>query len=155
MREVKREHGLWSNPGCHLLVLCHWSSYSILLSFSFLPCKMEMGMGMRRGLMFTFHSALPQWRGLTRSGSSRSSFAPHTLQPQTLSKQLHCFFFLNKFIYLFLAVLGPRFCARAFSSCGERGHSSSRCVGRSLSRPLLLRSTGSGHAGSVVVAHGL
>ena len=30
-----------------------------------------------------------------------------------------CFFVL--FIYLFLAVLGLRFCARAFSSCGERG----------------------------------
>ena len=34
------------------------------------------------------------------------------------------------------------------------GHSSSRCAGLSLSRPLLLRSTGSRHAGSVVVAHG-
>ena len=34
------------------------------------------------------------------------------------------------------------------------GHSSSRCVGLSLSRPLLLRSTGSRHAGSVIVAHG-
>ena len=34
-----------------------------------------------------------------------------------------CCFFLKKylFIYLFLAVLGLRFCARAFSSCGERG----------------------------------
>ena len=35
------------------------------------------------------------------------------------------FFFFFKdfllFIYLFLAVLGLRFCARAFSSCGERG----------------------------------
>ena len=31
-------------------------------------------------------------------------------------------FFFNKFIYLFiLAVLGLRFCARDFSSCGERG----------------------------------
>ena len=29
------------------------------------------------------------------------------------------FFFFN--YYLFLAVLGLRFCARAFSSCGERG----------------------------------
>ena len=28
---------------------------------------------------------------------------------------------LNLFIYLFLAVLGLRFCARALSSCGERG----------------------------------
>ena len=34
------------------------------------------------------------------------------------------------------------------------GHSSSRCVGLSLSRPLLLWSTGSRCAGSVVVAHG-
>ena len=34
------------------------------------------------------------------------------------------------------------------------GHSSSRCAGFSLSRPLLLRSTGSRHAGSVIVAHG-
>ena len=34
------------------------------------------------------------------------------------------------------------------------GHSSSRCAGHSLSRPLLLRSTGSRHAGSVDVAHG-
>ena len=35
------------------------------------------------------------------------------------------------------------------------GHSSSRYAGLSLSRPLLLRSTGSRRAGSVVVAHGL
>ena len=34
------------------------------------------------------------------------------------------------------------------------GHSSSRCEGLSLSRPLLLWSTGSRRAGSVVVAHG-
>ena len=33
---------------------------------------------------------------------------------------VHTFFF-NRFIYLFLAVLGLRFFARAFSSCGERG----------------------------------
>ena len=34
------------------------------------------------------------------------------------------------------------------------GHSSSRCAGLSLSRPLLLRSTSSRRTGSVVVAHG-
>ena len=36
---------------------------------------------------------------------------------------LHFFFFFINFIYLFiyLAVLGLRFCARAFSSCGEWG----------------------------------
>ena len=36
----------------------------------------------------------------------------------------------------------------------SEGHSSSRCTGLSLSRPLLLRSTGSRRAGSVIVAHG-
>ena len=64
------------------------------------------------------------------------------------------FFLINLFIYLFLAVLGLRFCARAFSSCGERGHSSLQCAGLSLSWPLLLWSTGSRRAGSVAVAHG-
>ena len=34
------------------------------------------------------------------------------------------------------------------------GHSSLQCAGLSLSRPLLLRSTSSRHAGSVVVSHG-
>ena len=35
---------------------------------------------------------------------------------------LFVFFFFYKFIYLFIfAVLGLRFCVRAFSSCGERG----------------------------------
>ena len=38
---------------------------------------------------------------------------------QKLNSLLFLFFFL--LIYLFLAVLGLRFCARAFSSCGERG----------------------------------
>ena len=39
-------------------------------------------------------------------------------------QSLVCSFFLKKnylFIYLFLAVLGLRCCAWAFSSCGERG----------------------------------
>ena len=35
------------------------------------------------------------------------------------------------------------------------GHSSSRCAGLSLSRPLPLQSTGSRRAGSAIVAHGL
>ena len=29
--------------------------------------------------------------------------------------------FFKNFTYLYLAVLGPRCCAQAFSSCGERG----------------------------------
>ena len=64
------------------------------------------------------------------------------------------FFLINLFIYLFLlcwvfvSVRGLSLVA------ASGGHSSSRCAGLSLSWPLLLRSTGSRHAGSVVVAHG-
>ena len=62
--------------------------------------------------------------------------------------------FINLFIYLFLAVLGLRFCARAFSSCGKQGPLFIGCTGLSLSQALLLRSTASRRTGSVVVAHG-
>ena len=34
---------------------------------------------------------------------------------------MQLFYFFYKFIYLFLAALGLRFCARAFSSCSEWG----------------------------------
>ena len=71
----------------------------------------------------------------------------------------HFFFFFLEFhfIYLFIhfwlcwvlaSVRGPS------PAAASGGHSSSRCAGLSLSRPLLLRSTGSRRAGSVVVAHG-
>ena len=62
------------------------------------------------------------------------------------------FFFLIYFYFwlcwVFVSVRG--LCLIAASG----GHSSSQCAGLSLSRPLLLRSTGSRRAGSVVVAHG-
>ena len=73
-----------------------------------------------------------------------------------LTSILFIYLLLLLFLYLFLAVSGLRFCARASSSCGKRGPLFI-AVRRasSLSRPLLLRSTGSRRAGSVVVAHGL
>ena len=63
------------------------------------------------------------------------------------------FFFLILFIYfwlcwVFVSVWGLSLVA------ASGGHSSSWCAGLSLSRPLLLRSTGSRRAGSVIVAHG-
>ena len=65
-------------------------------------------------------------------------------------KEVFCFF-----VFLFMAVLGLRFSVRGLSLfAASGGHSSSRCAGLSLSRPLLLRSTGSRRAGSVIVAHG-
>ena len=62
-------------------------------------------------------------------------------------------FFFNLFIYLWLCWVFVS--VRGLSLVvASGGHSSSRCAGLSLSRPLLLRSTGSRSAGSVVVAHG-
>ena len=62
------------------------------------------------------------------------------------------YLFIYLFIYLwlcwvFVSVRGLSLVA------ASGGHSSSRCVGLPLSRPLLLRSTGSRRAGSVIVAH--
>ena len=63
---------------------------------------------------------------------------------------------INKFIYLFYFWLCWVFVSvRGLSLVASSGgHSSSRCAGLSLSRPLLLRSTSSRRAGSVVVARG-
>ena len=59
------------------------------------------------------------------------------------------FFFFNLWLcWVFVSVRGLSL------AVASGGHSSSRCAGLSLSRPLLLRSTGSRHAGSVIVAHG-
>ena len=66
------------------------------------------------------------------------------------------FFFLMGIIYLFIyGCVGFLFTVRGLSLvAASGGHSSWRCAGLSLSRPLLLRSTGSRRTGSVVVAHG-
>ena len=65
------------------------------------------------------------------------------------------FFYFLFFIYLFL-LCWVFVSVRGLSPvAASGGHSSLRCAGLSLSRPLLLRSTGSRRAGSVVVAHGL
>ena len=58
-------------------------------------------------------------------------------------------------LFIYLRLCWVFVSARGLSlAVASGGHSSSRCAGLSLSRPLLLRSTGSRRAGSVVVAHG-
>ena len=62
---------------------------------------------------------------------------------------------LNLFIFIYLWLCWVFVSVRGLSLvAASGGHSSSRCAGLSLSWPLLLQSTGSRHAGSVIVAHG-
>ena len=63
------------------------------------------------------------------------------------------YFFKFLFIYFWLCWV-PASVQGLPPAAASGGHSSSRCAGLSLPRPLLLRSTGSRRAGSVVVAHG-
>ena len=74
----------------------------------------------------------------------------------TLKYPYVCFFFKYLFIYLFYFWLCWVFVSvRGLSLVVASGdHSSSRRAGLSLSWPLLLWSTGSRRAGSVIVAHG-
>ena len=68
------------------------------------------------------------------------------------------FFFLKKFTFFYLFIydcVESSFLCEGLSPVAASGdHSSSQCAGLSLSRPLLLRSTGSRRAGSAIVAHG-
>ena len=68
--------------------------------------------------------------------------------------KMHPLFFF-KFLFIYLWLCWVLVSVRGISPvAASGGHSSSRCAGLSLSQPLLLRSTGSRRAGSVIVAHG-
>ena len=89
---------------------------------------------------------LPNWQKTTSSQSSL----------RISGVFFGCFgFFIVLFIYFYLWLPWVFVSAWGLSLvAASGGHSSSRCAGLSLSRPLLLRSTGSRLAGSVIVAHG-
>ena len=73
----------------------------------------------------------------------------------SISLSPFCIFFLFFFIYIYFWLCWVFVSVRGLSLvAASGGHSSSRCVRLSLSRPLLLRSTGSRRAGSAAVAHG-
>ena len=101
---------------------------------------------------------------LNLSDDTSCNFLLSSLSPNyhSLSSKISCpfayvglsyFFFLTFIIYFWLCWVFAS--VRGLSpAAASGGHSSSQCAGLSLSRPLLLRSTGSRRAGSVVVAHG-
>ena len=100
------------------------------------------------------------WRDLNRQesagacGESLSSGMPCADPLSFLGFFLNFFVFFN-FLFIYFWVCWVFVSVRGLSPVpASGGHSSSRCAGLSLSRPLLLRSTGSRRAGSVVVAHG-
>ena len=78
------------------------------------------------------------------------------LEPTLLLYFLFIYLFFNYlFLYFYFWLCWIFVSVRGLSLVvASGGHSSSQCAGLSLSRPLLLRSTGSRRAGSVVVAHG-
>ena len=113
------------------------------------PYKEVRGrMGNRRIMNMYLHQSLSCITSIKKAGSK--------VKIRTCSVFLFVCF-LNLFIYLFIyfwlcwVFISVRGLSLVVAS---GGHSSSRCAGLSLSRPLLLRSTGSRRAGSVVVAHG-
>ena len=64
-------------------------------------------------------------------------------------------YFVFNYLFIYFWLCWVFVSVRGLSLVAASGaHSSSRCAGLSLSRPLLLRSTGSRRAGSVIVAHG-
>ena len=65
------------------------------------------------------------------------------------------FFLRMRLLFIYLWLCWVFVSVRGLSLvAASGGHSSSQCTGLSLSRPLLLRSTGSRRAGSSIVAHG-
>ena len=77
--------------------------------------------------------------------------------PSLPSSGFFCFCFFNlffNFTYLFMAVLGLRFRARALPSCSKRGPPLIVVRGPLTIAASPLRSTGSRRAGSATVAHG-
>ena len=111
----------------------------------------------RPGGGFLRDLAWPHCPSLPTTTASWRSRGPAFHLRRLLTHSPDCFFFFLISIYLFiyfwlcLVFVSVRGLSPVAAS---GGHSSSRCAGLSLSRPLLLRSTGSRSAGSVIVAHG-
>ena len=88
---------------------------------------------------------------------SGSSFLvkDHISQPHHPSFFILFFFIFKFYLFIYLWLCWVFVSVRGLPPvAASGGHSSSRCVGLSLPRPLSLRSTGSRRAGSVTVAHG-
>ena len=104
-----------------------------------------------RGSEASPHPPSPTVKGLPSGGNFSSFTAPSR---GAGSRPYSFFFFLIFYLFIYFWLCWVFVSVRGLSLvAASGGHSSSQCVGLSLSRPLLLRSTGSRRAGSVIVAH--
>ena len=86
--------------------ICRWS-IRVLLCLGYIVNSAALKIGVLVSFQIRIFSGSKPRTGIA------GSYANFTLS---------FFFFFNFFLFiLFLAVLGLRFCARAFSSCGKRG----------------------------------
>ena len=87
--------------------------------------------------------------------SSFSLISEYFLISLLIFSLTHKLLFLKNTLFIYLWLCWVFASVRGLPpAAASGGHSSSRCTGLSLSRPLLLRSTGSSCAGSAIVAHG-
>ena len=142
---------LWKDPQCNQLLLPLGAGAFVLGTCSFWHH------------FYRFKNTNPRW---IQTHDCKRSLSWSQSESISLSC-LHCIwgsffflFFLN-FIYLFIDWLIDWWLCWVFVSvrglslvAASGGHCSSRCAGLSLSRPVLLRSTGSRRAGSAGVVHG-
>ena len=113
-----------------------------------MPCTRSAHLSARRTLVHPWKL----WSEITFSTKPRVTHVLHCTISIPYTGFPRCSF-INLLVYfrlcwVLVSVRGPSPVAVS------RGHSSLRCAGLSLPRPLLLRSTSSRHAGSVVLAHG-
>ena len=149
---LKRPYSVRKGPGLTVFFIA-WpaGSVSCLLRWEIASCGKQAVRGPSSGPRTL---PFPPLTGGFQQISDFVSFHSHLLNQTTF------FFFLKEFLYFYYLFIYFGLCWVSVSAQGlspvaaSGGHSSSRCAGLSLSRPLLLRSTSSRCAGSVVVAHG-
>ena len=146
-KDLKKEDFLflvYSQSFSNFLFCCHWSLSAAFVTLG-LNWKKSSGLQPLQQLC-SCHTCATRW---FMNDSKDCWFEGGLYFLFLFFKEIGVYLFIYLWLcWVFVSVRGLSPVA------ASGGHSSSRCAGLSLSRPLLLRSTGSRRAGSAVVAHG-